>query len=146
MCFSIVRDQQRIEDRRMDWNARPTSRWGLRQLGIFLLFGAYSAGTHVVSIMHASVGNPPPLAYLLALGAFLSVSSGMALMLYGHHLFGKVVIAKRWRSRPPVAVCHVEEPDAVASASARPHRVDGTTLTTAAKASVGRGQDRTVRP
>jgi hypothetical protein len=87
----------------MEWNRRPALRWGLRQLGVVLLLASYASGKHLALITHARAGDPPLLAYLLALTAFLGLSSGAALVIHGHHLFEKVAISDRWRRLPPPA-------------------------------------------
>ena len=85
----------------MDWEKMPASRWGLRQLGVLLLLGAYTAGKHLLAIGAGHHGDQPPLVYCLALVTFLCGSSGSALVVNGHHLFDKIEISERWRRRPP---------------------------------------------
>ena len=86
----------------MNWDRLPASRWGLRQLGVVLLLGAYAAGRHLTTI--AASGHPPhqpPTVYLFALIAFVCASAGGALLIHGHHLFDTVEISERWRRLPP---------------------------------------------
>jgi hypothetical protein len=85
----------------MDWEKMPASKWGLKQLGVLLLLGAYAAGKHLLAIGGSHHGDQPPLAYLLALGTFLCGSTGAALVIHGHHLFDKIQVSERWRQRPP---------------------------------------------
>ena len=87
----------------MDWEKMPASRWGLRQLGVLLLLGAYTAGKHVLAMGGRHHGDQPPLVYLLALITFLCGSAGSALLVHGHHLFDKIEVSERWRKRPPAA-------------------------------------------
>ena len=87
----------------MNWDRLPASRWGLRQLGVVLLLGAYAAGRHVMAIASGHPPYQPPSVYLFALIAFVCASAGGALLIHGHHLFDTVEISERWR-RPPPAV------------------------------------------
>jgi hypothetical protein len=85
----------------MDWGNMPRSRWGLRQLGVVLLFAAYAAAKHLLAIGHNHHGAEPSSVYLLALLAFVCGSVGSALLVLGHHLFDKIEVPERWRKRPP---------------------------------------------
>ena len=78
----------------MDWNRLPATRGGIRQLGAVLIIAAYSAIHHLFKAGHNYAVNAPPLAYLLALVAFLGFSFGCALMIHGHHLFTEFVSPK----------------------------------------------------
>jgi hypothetical protein len=113
------------EERDMDWHRHPTGRWGLRPLGVVLLLGAYMAGRRLPGIEAAYGGDVPPVAYLLALIAFLCSSTGAALLVHGHRLFDRVEISERWRRRsvdpqrgPPPSIVPADEPAASSPARA----------------------------
>jgi hypothetical protein len=98
----------------MDWEKLPAGRWGLRQLGVLLLFVAYVVSKHLLAIGSANHGDQPPIVYFLAMIAFLCGSAGSALLVHGHHLFDKIQVSERWQRRAPAAPPDEQAADAEA--------------------------------
>jgi len=81
--------------------------WGtalaLRLGGAVLLGLAAFAAIHLVADARHQDPTTMPLAYLLALLAFVGASAGAALLGYGRHLFDPVRVAERWARQAPAS-------------------------------------------
>lgn len=70
----------------------------LRLGGITLLASAWACARALLhSHFAVSVGEPTPVHYLLATGAFLCGSAGAMLTGYGRHIFDRIEVSPRWR-------------------------------------------------
>jgi hypothetical protein len=73
-------------------------RWMLRLAGALLLAGTLFVARDLEAIGFGRAGHEPAIAYLLALLAFSGGTLGVALAVFGRHLFDPVPVAERWVS------------------------------------------------
>jgi hypothetical protein len=66
----------------------------IRGFGLAVLGLSWACG-HALWLLHGE-SSPGVAAFLLAMTAFLSASTGSAMLVLGPHLFDKVEVSERW--------------------------------------------------
>lgn len=79
------------------WHRSWKADLGVRAVGLVCCALGYAAIAQLFAAPPAALGTPDLFALALAAGGFLGASIGVAMTIWGKHLFDEVTVSARWR-------------------------------------------------